>query len=163
MARKLISLTLMCMLGTLIVSCAKKQVVKQEQPQEFKAEAEEPSIRGKEFQEVDEIKVINFEYDSADLGADAREILKANAEYLKKNPGLDVLVEGHCDERGSLEYNMALGQRRATAVRKYYIKLGVSAARISTISYGEERPVDSGHTEEAWAKNRRAETLVKNK
>jgi peptidoglycan-associated lipoprotein len=164
MFRKFVLLAVMGAFSFTMASCAKKQVVKQEiAPEEFKSDAEEPGIRGKEFQKTADIKVINFQYDSAELEADAREILKANSEYLKKNSKLDVLVEGHCDERGSLEYNMVLGQRRATSTRQYYIKLGVSSSRISTISYGEERPVDPGQTEAAWAKNRRAETLVRNK
>lgn len=163
MFKKTIILGLAVMVSGMFVSCAKKQIVKAEPETEFTSQAEEPDIKGKDFQKVTDVKVINFDYDKSDIRTDARAILKANADYLKKFPQLDALVEGHCDERGSLEYNMALGQRRATAVRSYYIQLGVSADRISTISYGKERPVDNNHDEAAWAKNRRGETLVRKK
>jgi len=146
----------------LLVSCAKRPVVKPD-VEEFVSIAEEPEIRGKTFQKIADLKTVNFDFDRSDLRQDARNILKANADYLKQNTNLDILVEGHCDERGSAEYNMALGQRRATSVRSYYIQMGVSADRISTISYGEERPVDRGQNEAAWARNRRAETLVRSR
>jgi peptidoglycan-associated lipoprotein len=82
---------------------------------------------------------------------------------LKKYPKVKVQVEGDCDERGTIEYNLALGERRANATKKYLVSLGVSADRISTISYGKERPLDPGHDEEAWAKNRRAHTIILSK
>jgi peptidoglycan-associated lipoprotein len=82
---------------------------------------------------------------------------------LKKYPKVKVQIEGHCDERGTIEYNLALGERRANSTKKYLISLGISADRISTISYGKERPLDPGHNEEAWAKNRRAHIVVLSK
>jgi peptidoglycan-associated lipoprotein len=146
--------------------CAKKQVVKpQEQvttpPPVQEQTKEEPSVRFTDWTEVPQLKVIRFNYDSSDLSDDARATLKTNAEFMKSNPDLMVLVEGHCDERGTTEYNLALGQRRASSVRDYYGKLGVPLGRIGTISYGEEMPVDPAHDENAWAKNRRAETKVR--
>ncbi|ABB33746.1 peptidoglycan-associated lipoprotein [Geobacter metallireducens RCH3] len=104
---------------------------------------------------------IFFDFDSFVLSQAARDILSKNAEYLlKKQPNARVLIEGHCDERGSDEYNLALGEKRAKAARDYLVTLGVAANRLSIISYGEEKPLDPGHTEEAWAKNRRAEFLI---
>ncbi|GLI37997.1 peptidoglycan-associated lipoprotein Pal [Geobacter hydrogenophilus] len=104
---------------------------------------------------------IFFDFDSFVLSQAARDILSKNAEYLlKKQPNARLLIEGHCDERGSDEYNLALGEKRAKAARDYLVTLGVAANRLSIISYGEEKPLDPGHTEEAWAKNRRAEFLI---
>ncbi|MFH1283955.1 MAG: peptidoglycan-associated lipoprotein Pal [bacterium] len=162
MLKKIMVIGLMLVISGAFVSCAKKQII--QEPEIEKAEeieVEEPAVRGKEFQNIDELAVVNFDYDKSDLRSDAREILKANAEFLKKNTNLEVLVEGHCDERGSLEYNLALGQRRAAVVRTYYIQLGVAANKITTISYGEERPVSAGTSEYAYSKNRRAETLAR--
>jgi peptidoglycan-associated lipoprotein len=99
---------------------------------------------------------VNFDFDSAALSEKARGILKTNAEWLKGNPAAKVQIEGHCDERGTAEYNMALGAKRAQAAMDYLTTLGVAANRLSTISYGEEIPVCREHTEDCWAKNRRA-------
>ncbi len=106
------------------------------------------------------LDTVYFDFDKADLRADARATLEANAEWLRRNPSARVQVEGHCDERGSVQYNLALGERRAESAKRYLQSLGVSGARVSTISYGEERPVDPGHGEDAWARNRRAEFVV---
>ena len=102
------------------------------------------------------MKDINFNFDSADLSQSARAILKENADWLKGNPAVRVQIEGHCDERGAADYNMALGAKRAQAAMDYLATLGVAANRLSTISYGEEIPVCREHTEDCWAKNRRA-------
>ncbi len=99
---------------------------------------------------------IHFDFDSAALSEQARAVLKTNAEWLKANPAAKVQIEGHCDERGTAEYNMALGAKRAQAAMDYLTTLGVAANRLSTISYGEEIPVCKEHTEDCWAKNRRA-------
>ena len=98
---------------------------------------------------------IYFSFDSAELSAMAQDTLKSKAAWLRENAGVMVTIEGHCDERGTNEYNLALGERRAESARAYLIDLGISGSRLSTISYGEERPLDPGHDEEAWAKNRR--------
>jgi peptidoglycan-associated lipoprotein len=103
---------------------------------------------------------INFAYDQHTLSDQARDILAGNAAWLKANPGEKVVIEGHCDERGSDEYNLALGERRALAAQSYLVSLGIDATRLSTISYGEERPLAPGQSEEAWAQNRRAEFKV---
>jgi len=102
------------------------------------------------------LKDIGFNFDSADLSETARATLKANAEWLKANPSARVQIEGHCDERGTAEYNMALGAKRAQAAMDYLSTLGVAANRLSTISYGEEIPVCKEHNEDCWVKNRRA-------
>lgn len=100
---------------------------------------------------------IFFEFDQFTLTADARDQLARNADYMKANAGLRVRIEGHCDERGSDEYNLALGERRASATKNYMVSLGVDPGRLTIISYGEEMPLDPGRSESAWAKNRRAE------
>lgn len=101
-----------------------------------------------------------FQLDSADLDDEARTIVAANAEVLKKNPQWVVTIEGHCDERGTAEYNLALGERRAQAAKNYLMSLGIAAARLKTASYGDEYPFDRGHTEEAWSRNRRAHFVI---
>lgn len=104
---------------------------------------------------------IYFDFDSAALSAMAQATLKNKAAWLKENAGAMVTIEGHCDERGTNEYNLALGESRAQSARAYLVDLGISASRLSTISYGEERPLDNRSTEEAWAKNRRGQFKLK--
>jgi peptidoglycan-associated lipoprotein len=101
-----------------------------------------------------------FGFDEATLSADAQTALTTSANWLKKNPQYSLLVEGHCDERGTEQYNLALGDRRANAAKEYMVTLGVDAGRVRTVSYGEERPFDPGHDEAAWAKNRRAHLVI---
>jgi peptidoglycan-associated lipoprotein len=103
---------------------------------------------------------ILFDYDSALLTPQAQEILREKARYMKENPGTNVIIEGHCDERGTNEYNLALGEQRAKMTQEFLVALGVSASRIKTVSYGEERPLDRSNTEQAWAKNRRAHFVI---
>lgn len=103
---------------------------------------------------------VYFDYDSAVIKDSEREKIEAVANHLKKNPATRLIVEGHCDERGSNEYNLALGERRALAVRAYLIGLGIGGDRIQTKSFGEERPVAPGHDESAWRLNRRGEFVV---
>ncbi len=103
---------------------------------------------------------IYFDFDSAQLLPKAQEILKRKAEWLRAHPGARVIIEGHTDERGTVEYNLALGDRRAEAAKAFLVELGISPDRITTISYGEERPADPGHDEAAWAKNRRAQFVL---
>ncbi|PKN52276.1 MAG: peptidoglycan-associated lipoprotein [Deltaproteobacteria bacterium HGW-Deltaproteobacteria-13] len=106
------------------------------------------------------IRDINFDYDNSSIRPDAREILKVNADYLLKHRVSSIVVEGHCDERGTAEYNMALGQRRAQETKTYLVNLGIKESIIRTISYGAERPLYPESNEEAWAKNRRAHFVV---
>lgn len=100
---------------------------------------------------------VHFAFDQHTLTQQARTILDENTRYLQVNSSATVTISGHCDERGSDEYNLALGERRAFAARDYLVSMGISSQRINTISYGEEKPLDMAGTEEAWAKNRRAE------
>ena len=170
----------------LTVSCAKKTVVSdatttedQEKSQaEAKAKAEAERIaqqnienqmaKEKELKEAKmqaakrefENRDIHFENDSSKLSSMAKMLLKEKAAWLKANYSASVIIEGHCDNRGTTEYNLALGEQRASAVKAYLINLGVSAARLNTISYGEEQPLDSSQTEQAFSKNRRAHFAI---
>jgi peptidoglycan-associated lipoprotein len=101
-----------------------------------------------------------FGLDKSDVSAEARATLDRQAAWLKKYPSVKVTVEGHCDERGTREYNLALGERRATSAKNYLVAAGISADRIKTVSYGKERPAVLGSNEAAWAQNRRAVTVV---
>jgi len=101
------------------------------------------------------LKAIYFDYDRYTLSPEAQAALQENAEILRRAPQVSIVAEGHCDERGTAEYNLALGDRRARAVVEFLVGLGIRANRFSTVSYGSEIPVDPGHNEAAWAKNRR--------
>jgi peptidoglycan-associated lipoprotein len=101
-----------------------------------------------------------FDYDQADLRDDARSALSGDAEWLKKYPSIQILIEGHCDERGTSAYNLALGDRRANAARDYVASLGISAARVRTVSYGKERPFCTESSESCWQQNRRAHFVI---
>ncbi len=122
----------------------------------------EPGITGEVF-ESKMLKDIHFDFDKYDIRPGDAEILKENAALLMKNSGVKIQIEGHCDERGTVEYNLALGERRANSAKKYLSSLGITGDRISTISYGKEKPLDPGHNEEAWAKNRRDHFIVLSK
>lgn len=184
---KIMQLILLAMLIALPLGCAKKPVPQpeagvvtgttptQQQPapagkdggvQESRI-TEEPAIAdssaapaAQAAQSTPELQRIFFEYNQYTLTPEARQVLAANAEYMKQRQG-SFVVEGHSDERGSDEYNLALGERRAQAARDYLISLGVPGDRLSIVSYGEERPLEKGSSEEAWAKNRRAEFLLR--
>jgi len=103
---------------------------------------------------------IHFAFDSSVLSDQAQQILNSKADYLRTNPGVTVTVEGHCDERGTDAYNIALGERRAESVKNFLVNLGISTNRLNTISYGEERPIARGQNEAVWAKNRRAQFVI---
>jgi peptidoglycan-associated lipoprotein len=110
-----------------------------------------------------ELNAIYFDYNKYDLRAGDKEILKSNAEYLLKNKKVNIIVQGNCDERGSDAYNLDLGAKRAQEAKKYLVSQGVDNKRIKTISYGKKRPIDKGHDEDAWAKNRRDDFVVSKK
>lgn len=168
---------MMVMLPWLTMSCAKKAVQGEEavvgptetrptpgagmvsgRPTEETLSAEERRRREAEAAFTNED--IHFDFDKYDLTPHAREILANKAYFLKQYPTVKILVEGHCDERGTAEYNLALGERRANSAKQYLVQLGISEDRISTVSYGKERPLDPGHNEVAWAKNRRAHFVI---
>ncbi|PLX74027.1 MAG: peptidoglycan-associated lipoprotein [Desulfuromonas sp.] len=160
---------LVTLASLLTIGCAKKPAPT---PQPTKAPATEPlkqtdsgmqetDVEGAGSYTVSDLTRVHFDFDSYVLTSATRKTLAQNAEVMKAIPGLKVRIEGHCDERGSDEYNLALGERRAQAAMNYMTTLGVSSSRMSTISYGEEKPLDPGHAEMAWAKNRRAEFVAK--
>jgi len=120
-----------------------------------------PPAPPKEYRANDVLKQIFFAFDKADIRPDDAQTLTASAAYLKANPNLLVLIEGHCDERGTAEYNLALGERRAKAAMNYLVSNGIEAGRITTISYGKERPVCAEHNEACWSKNRNDTFLTK--
>ena len=103
---------------------------------------------------------VQFDFDKYTLTERAREVLADNARKLSDNPGVKLLIEGHCDEWGTIEYNLALGEKRADMVKQYLVNYGIDPSRLSTISYGKERPIDPSHNEQAWAKNRRADFVI---
>lgn len=106
------------------------------------------------------LQTVYFAFNSSSLNSDTRAALQNNAEFLKSNSSVEIQVEGHCDERGGVQYNLALGERRAMAVKQYLVSMGVNSSRISTISFGKERPIAFGHDEGSWSKNRRANFVV---
>ncbi len=124
-------------------------------------EVTEASLRGSGFEVDLDIKPVRFDYDSAQLSTESLDVLKANAAVMKTRKGYEFLVAGHCDDRGTVAYNLALGQKRAKEVRDYYIRLGVDGRRVATISFGKEQGECSEATEECWSKNRRAVTGVR--
>ncbi|HXH07507.1 MAG TPA: peptidoglycan-associated lipoprotein Pal, partial [Vicinamibacterales bacterium] len=127
---------------------------------------EEPDLNAKALDELNRaspLQPVFFAFDSAEIDDQARATLDANAAVLKKYPNWIVTIEGHADERGTAEYNLALGERRALAARNYLVSLGIAGDRLRTVSYGEEFPFDPRHNEEAWAKNRRAHFVITGK
>ena len=111
---------------------------------------------GSDSGKISGLSSVNFDYDSSTLSSDSRRRLAENAEWIKSNAKSTVQIEGHCDSRGSVEYNLALGERRAKSVKNYLVSLGVDSKRMTIISYGEEKPIVTGESEDAYAKNRRA-------
>lgn len=109
------------------------------------------------------LTTVYFDFDSSTLRADTKSALDANSAFLTSNANVEVQIEGHCDERGGVEYNLALGERRAKAVMDYLTAMGVAASRITTISYGKEKPIAMGHDEASWSQNRRANFVVTKK
>ncbi|NIO49219.1 MAG: peptidoglycan-associated lipoprotein Pal [Candidatus Aminicenantes bacterium] len=124
---------------------------------------EEEIFMSKTLEEINleaPLQMIHFDYDKYFIRDDAKPVLEANAEWLKKYDAVVILIEGHCDERGTEEYNLALGEKRAKSTLDYLASLGISAERIKTISYGKSLPLDPGHNEISWQKNRRAQFLI---
>lgn len=111
---------------------------------------------GSDSGKIDGLMTVHFGYDKSSLDASAKKDIATNVQWMKSNPAVRVQIEGHCDNRGTIEYNVALGERRANAVKAYMVSLGVASDRLSVISYGKEKPLESGDNEAAWSKNRRA-------
>ncbi|UCZ55637.1 peptidoglycan-associated lipoprotein Pal [Desulfurispirillum indicum] len=118
-------------------------------------------VLGKIYLDGTELYTVHFDFDRSSIRPDARKVLDNNIAYLKNNPNARIVIEGHCDERGSSDYNLALGDRRAQSVKDYLVTGGIDASRLTTISYGKERPVDPRSNEWAWQKNRRGEFINK--
>ena len=137
-------------------SAMEAEQAKRSQEDRLRAEAAAREAAEKAF--VNEI--IHFSFDSALLSDQAQQILNHKADYLRTNSGVTVTVEGHCDERGTDAYNIALGERRAESVKNFLVDLGISTNRLNTVSYGEERPIAMGQDEASWAKNRRAQFVI---
>lgn len=175
--KKALVLTLACILVFgFMLSCRKKveeapppppQVKEQPEAEEVKEPAppkepeltEEEIFMRKSLEEINReapIEMIHFDFDRYFIREDAKPVLEQNAAWLKKFGSVQVLIEGHCDERGTEEYNLALGEKRAKSTHDYLVSLGISPSRLKTISYGKSQPLDPGHNEEAWQKNRRA-------
>lgn len=153
--------TIMVIVGLFAWGCAKKQAVVQKEPiaqaqQEIKAP--EPPVQKPEPKL--EFKAIYFDLDSYELKDEYRKILSEVSVALRGKPSATIRLEGHCDERGTIEYNLALGEKRANAVREYLMNLGISGEALKTVSYGKERPAALGHDEASWAKNRRVEFII---
>jgi peptidoglycan-associated lipoprotein len=177
---------LLLAIGLILVGCSQRKVVQPEpalqqqptvtpqktterpaevKPEEKITEEQLAKIETKEeptkyIEESGLFEDIHFDYDMYDIRPDAKPVLQNIASWLIKNKSVKILIEGHCDERGTNEYNLALGDRRAKAARDYLIALGVASNRIEMLSYGEEKPLCIEHTEECWAKNRRAHFVV---
>lgn len=178
-------LVMFFVLSLVAAGCAKKPVVGEEEVATESTPSvtvvEDPAVSAVEEQPVEEtsrssyietpssllgdnaaeLQRIHFDFDQYVLTDSAKRTLAGNADLIKASPGVRVKIEGHCDERGSDEYNLALGEKRALATKNYLVSLGVSAESLSIISYGEEMPLDPAKTEDAWSKNRRAEFKVK--
>ncbi|MCX7769809.1 MAG: peptidoglycan-associated lipoprotein Pal [Proteobacteria bacterium] len=141
------------------------QIQQKEEPKKAKVEEVTPTMIAQaqtptlETAKEDGVlsKMIHFDFDKYDIKKEYVSVLKEIAEYLKANPDIRILIEGHCDERGTREYNLQLGMRRAESAKKYLVDLGIDEKRIETISYGEDRPLINEQNESAWAKNRRCE------
>ena len=131
-----------------------------EEPKLDLAAREEAEARERAATAAAGMRPIHFDFDQSFVRDDAKAVMKANAEWLKANPKAKVRIEGNCDERGTREYNQALGQRRASSAKKYLTDLGISAKRITLISYGKEKPVCAENSEECWQKNRRGDFVV---
>jgi peptidoglycan-associated lipoprotein len=129
-------------------------------PPETTKAVEPPPPPPKPVLKESQFQTVYFDFDKYNLRADARAALDHNFQLLQEFPDVIIKIEGHCDERGTVEYNLSLGEKRAQAAKTYLVTAGISADRIQTISYGKERPVDPGHNEAAWAKNRRCEFRI---
>ncbi|MEW6440316.1 MAG: peptidoglycan-associated lipoprotein Pal [bacterium] len=170
--RILLSLICVGILAIGVVSCAKKTTtpavteteprpaVEPEAPAVEPAPEAAPEEMSAEAKAQSQLQDVFFDFDKYNIRTDARDTLRMDYEVLQTVPDASIQIEGHCDERGTSEYNLALGQRRADAAKDYLVGLGMSGGKISTISYGKERPIDPGHDEAAWAQNRRAHIAI---
>ena len=163
---------LVCLLGLAMVSCQSPKKTDSETAStsgsgDNSGDSSDPTAEksmsfnteGSDSGQIGGLKTVSFSYDQAVLSSSAREALAGNAKWIKEHGGANVQIEGHCDERGSIEYNLSLGERRARSVKRYLVSLGVQSKRLSVISYGKEKLMDSGDSEDAHMRNRRANFL----
>ncbi len=143
-----------------LISCSKKKVAEDSEVTDDISSIEDTDSGLAPGAKIPGIAAVFFAYDSFSINSDGRAALEAAAAWLNSNPNQSVQIEGHCDERGTTEYNLALGERRAVAVRDYLVSLGVAGSQLSTISYGEERPSVPGFDDSAYSQNRRAEFVA---
>lgn len=156
-------------ISLMVVGCAKKQTAEPtigKDKTETKDTEKQPDTAGDQGtnpvgESSSKFRAIYFDFDRYNLREDAKADLKKNIDVMKAEADLKIIVEGHCDERGTVEYNLALGERRAKSARDYMVSMGIKGDRVSTISYGKERPTAYGHDEDAWTKNRRDEFVEK--
>ncbi|HSQ97933.1 MAG TPA: peptidoglycan-associated lipoprotein Pal [Rickettsiales bacterium] len=157
-------LLMLCFVLTLVSACSSKPGMKDGEDYDvIDSEQQANRMNKKTNENIEEVSVpdrVYFAFDKYNISNDSAEVLNLQAEWLKSDSKLKVIIEGHCDERGTREYNLALGERRATAVKNYLVSKGISANRIKTISYGKERPIFVGSGEAVWAKNRVGITVV---
>jgi peptidoglycan-associated lipoprotein len=146
----------------MLVSCAKKQTVNTKEPTKPQAEvvAAAPASDEQNQKIKVEFKAVYFDLDSYAIRDDAKPLLVAASKALAGSPSIKLTLGGHCDERGTAEYNLALGDKRANAVKEYLINLGVHRSRLTSVSYGKEQPVSFGHDENSWSRNRRVEFII---
>ncbi len=165
---KKVSMLMVLALTLLATGCgdmSKKKKASQSEPslggpnEEMSLELNGDSDSGK----AGSLQTVTFAFNSARLSSDARSMLGGNASFLKENSTVQVQIEGHCDERGGIQFNLALGEKRAQSVRDYLVANGIDRGRLSTISFGKDRPITFGHDEEAWGQNRRANFVVTSK
>ncbi len=159
--RQTLSIFVFVAIAALSTGCSKKKSDGTETPDS--AHADENTAGDSDSGKASGLETVHYPYDSFSLDAPAKDILKRNAQILKDKARLNIQVEGHCDDRGGIQYNIALGEKRAKAAKKFMVDMGVKADRISTISFGKERPVDPRSNEEAWAKNRRSNFVITSK
>ncbi|PWU15309.1 MAG: peptidoglycan-associated lipoprotein Pal [Bdellovibrio sp.] len=159
-----------CVAG--IAACKSKPKAEDQPPPTSDAGNQTPKIdetpmsfdlQGSDSGKIDGLQTINFDYDKSSLTGDAKRKAQGNAQWIKGHKGVNVQIEGHCDARGSIEYNLALGERRAQSVKSYLVSLGVDASQVSVISYGKEKPISHGESEADYAKNRRANFVPLNR
>lgn len=148
-------------LAASLVACQSDKGPESGTQQPIQSEPTRPPVRPDETPDSSALQTVYFDYDDSTLRPDAREALRKNATYLKTYRDVAVEVQGNCDERGTEEYNLALGKRRAEAAKSYLVDLGVNSARVATVSFGEEKPVAVGHDEASWAKNRRSDFIAR--
>lgn len=167
MNRLLIPLCFFAALTMVLSGCAKKQTTKHEETVTPEAKIEQPIAQPPAEEIKPEIKIefqtIYFAFDSYSIEENSISLLNEAAKLLRSYPQVALRLEGHCDERGTIEYNLALGEKRSVAVRDYLVNLGTERSRLAAVSFGKEKPVDFGHNETSWAKNRRVEFIIEKK